>query len=53
MKEVRLKYTAFLLEKYDHKGRVVQIIQEKCNVSRRTAYYDINKVCKKSEETDK
>lgn len=44
MKEIRLKYTAFLLEKYDHKGMVVQKIQENYSVHRSTVYRDIKKV---------
>ena len=48
MKELRLRYVQYLLEKHSHNGVVVQKVVAKYEVSRRTAYYDINKVCKKT-----
>jgi predicted DNA-binding transcriptional regulator YafY len=48
MNRQRIIYVQWLLKKHTHKGVVVQKTVEEFNVSRRTVYYDINKVCKKT-----
>ena len=52
MKGQRLIYVQWLLKKHTHKGVVVQKTIEEYSVSRRTVYYDINKVCKKATKQD-
>ena len=53
MKELRLRYVQFLLERHSHNGVVVRKVVEKYEVCRKTAYNDINKVCKKTDKQGK
>jgi predicted DNA-binding transcriptional regulator YafY len=53
MKELRLRYVEYLLQKHSHNGVVVRKVVDKYEVHRVTVYRDINKVLQKTDKTGK